>query len=372
MKHLIIGIITIFIFSRTYAETNATTPASRTKESSESESFFSNVKPFLGLNTGYTTRESSLYSEGVPANIKLIGSYFFPSQEHLVDLGLGFSNQQFTNRSAIQSYKSGGLFEAAYRYQWENKMQAGLVVDDFFNQGKNYGANQADVQFGGLQVVKEFSLQNSNLARFGVKALTELNPDTRHYANMLLLDLQIGLGGEKSESLVQEFQPQPPPAPQRVAAPTTPVVMEPKVAEPRPLAQEPSAKKSKEVEKLKNAIATFDSAKYLINSSDKRYLQNLSQTLKNNKNLYSKIVIHGYADASGTSELNRKLSRQRAQAVADYLEKNAKFAKNQIEIVAEGAPVNTNTVKPEDRKVEIELQGVKNDEQLQNILSKIK
>lgn len=204
MKKIILLLSSFCFMSISQAQVKSYPQISKTTENIEYESWYNRIKPFLGINAGYTTKESHINSEGLPANIKLIGSYLFSSETGLIDLGLGFSNQSFSDKNAIESYKNGSVLEAAYRYQWGNKIQAGLVLNDFFKQGQNYGAVQADAQFGGIQVVKEFVLKSTNLARFGFKALTELNPATRHYANMALIDFQLSFGADRSQGLVQE------------------------------------------------------------------------------------------------------------------------------------------------------------------------
>ena len=128
-----------------------------------SDEYISNVQPhgfvpLLGAGAGYTNYDRDLDVEGMPADLKLIGSYITPGTEGVFDIGYGIMNQQFSQTYGPNSAVTGGVLELAARYQFSNRWQFGVVGNTFFNQGAAYGANQGDAQFAGLQLLKEFDI----------------------------------------------------------------------------------------------------------------------------------------------------------------------------------------------------------------------
>ena len=81
--------------------------------------------------------------------------------------------------------------ELAARYQFGNRWQLGGVYNQFFNKGLNYGANQADAEFGGVQFLREFSFGGRYLGRVGGRVMTSLNVNNES-VNMAIVDFQIG------------------------------------------------------------------------------------------------------------------------------------------------------------------------------------
>lgn len=78
------------------------------------------------------------------------------------------------------------------------------------------------------------------------------------------------------------------------------------------------------------------------------------------QNPLAQVVLHGFSDGKGTRDYNLKLSRQRAEAVADYLARNLNVPVSRIKIVAHGMTSPNVRVPggPDDRvgrRVELEI-----------------
>lgn len=99
----------------------------------------------------------------------------------------------------------------------------------------------------------------------------------------------------------------------------------------------------------------FDKAKLLPNAHKK--LKPVVETMKKFKD--SRWIIEGHTDAIGSNEYNKKLSLERAQAVADYFVQNG-IERNRLELIGlgESQPIATNDTqegRAMNRRVEIKL-----------------
>lgn len=72
----------------------------------------------------------------------------------------------------------------------------------------------------------------------------------------------------------------------------------------------------------------FDFNKYSIRPGDAAVLDEAAATLKGNPNM--RVDVNGYCDSIGSAEYNQRLSERRAQAVAEYLEKDGVAADNLV------------------------------------------
>lgn len=149
---------------------------------------------YLGAGAGYSTYNSNLNVEGAPTSLKLLGSYVTETGLGVFDIGYGVQSQTFSQDEAINKDITTGVLELAARYQYENRWQLGGVYNQIFNRGLNYSANQADVEFVGVQLLKEFSFSGNYLGRAGGRILTSINVN-KESVNMIVLDFQIGWGG---------------------------------------------------------------------------------------------------------------------------------------------------------------------------------
>lgn len=150
---------------------------------------------YLSTTAGYTDSNSFANVDGMPSSFKLIGSYVSPNTSFVGDLGFGIQNQAFSSDQNIDEVVSTSVIEVAGRYQFGNRWQLGGIYNQLFGSGSNYGANQGDAQFLGVQVLREFSLGDRFFGRVGARAMTCINVDD-NAVNMALIEFQLGWGGE--------------------------------------------------------------------------------------------------------------------------------------------------------------------------------
>jgi outer membrane protein OmpA-like peptidoglycan-associated protein len=81
-------------------------------------------------------------------------------------------------------------------------------------------------------------------------------------------------------------------------------------------------RRKKEVIKAFNLTLKFKAGSYFLTKESKEYIAKVVEEIKSKE--YNKITIEGHADNSGSKELNKRLSRQRAKSVYD------EFVKAQI------------------------------------------
>lgn len=64
---------------------------------------------------------------------------------------------------------------------------------------------------------------------------------------------------------------------------------------------------------------TFDRGKATLTEQSKAYLDLMGAALKSKKDAFVNVVIEGHTDATGSADLNRTLSKKRAETVKNYL-----------------------------------------------------
>ncbi len=149
---------------------------------------------YFSASSGYMNSHNNANVEGVPSSFKILGSYALSNSLGVFDLGYGVSDTSFSQGDAIDGSVTAGVMEAAARYRFENRWQLGAAYNQFFNKGKNFNADQADAEFGGLQALREFGIGEKYIGRIGVRYMTSLN-NTSESVNAGLVDFQIGWGG---------------------------------------------------------------------------------------------------------------------------------------------------------------------------------
>ncbi len=319
--------------------------------------------PFIGAGGGYTGYDGSGNgsAEGTPGTLKLLGSYYFESP-WVADLGYGFNSQSFTQSSAINSSINNAAVEIAARYRTDSRWQMGVVADQFFQQGANYLANQADAQFVGLQVLKEFNLAPAWLARLGGRAMALTN-NTGNDVYMYLVDLQIGWNPyayktSAKSAKAETTKPEPEMlteqhAPAAAMAETTPVL--------RDVAY--------------SSIATagaieFSSGKYNVSSTDQKKLSKVAKVLNQHSDLLERVEVVGYTDSTGSAKTNQRLSKARAEQVKSILQRNG--LKNvPVTAVGKGAAEATGGSIKADRRTDLVFVGVKDEDALRSALASI-
>jgi OOP family OmpA-OmpF porin len=307
--------------------------------------------PLLGAGAGYTNYNRDLDVEGMPTDLKLIGSYVTPGTEGVFDVGYGIMNQQFSQKYGPNSSVTGAVLELAARYQFANRWQFGVVGNTFFNQGSTYGANQQDAQFAGLQLLKEFDISNGWFARVGGRVMTDINVDNKDLG-IAMIDLQIGWNPYSKRTTVRDTA----------------------AAEPaRPVETAPTSGLSYINNGVNMVNFQFDSAAVPV--ADAGRMQRLAKALKQHEDLFGSIEVVGYADPIGTEAYNEKLSTNRADQVAKVLEK-AGLQPKLIKTEGRGETnlIATNEDDPnfaKNRRVEINFKDVKDEGALKDLVSSI-
>lgn len=122
--------------------------------------------------------------------------------------------------------------------------------------------------------------------------------------------------------------------------------------------QLPEAKVERVGEGIKVSLGSdilFDTDSYALKSSTKQQLVAFSQTL--NKEEDTNIIVEGHADATGSADHNLTLSKQRADAVANFLEaQGVKTSRVSEKGYGENQPIADNTTlegRRKNRRVDI-------------------
>ncbi len=332
------------------------------------------VTPFIGLGAGFTPKNETLDIEGANSNIKLIGSFFPENDKSVFDLGYGAMNQLSSSDLLPARSINFGVLEYAGRYQWPNRWQTGLVGNTIFGQGSYYGANQADAQFAGLQVIREITLNKGRLARVGARAMQDLNVDQQQvYIGMV--DFQFGFGGYGRQSFAENNPTDIMVSPQ---TDTTQIDNSNTLSSDMNTSQVTGATEpvleDVDLQDIagNHGFITFDSNSTKMQRAEKQKAQHIGEMLSQNQDLFTNIEVVGYADNTGDSEKNMSISVERASQVAAALENYGLDTEN-IQVVGKGStdPMNEGSSSDDlkmNRRVEIRLLGVSDREALEKAL----
>lgn len=168
---------------------------------------------------------------------------------------------------------------------------------------------------------------------------------------------------------VAQAAPAPEPAPAPAAAPEPAPAPEPVAAAPEPApapAPEPVAQAAPEPEPvpakiiLNEAVLHFANGKAILSEEGVEAVRQVAQTLKAYPGTYN-LKVSGFTSSVGSAAVNKKLSKQRAEAVAKVLQDEGIPAAS-IETAGEGPanPVSENKTKAgqaKNRRVEIEVKA---------------
>lgn len=350
-------------------QTTQSMPTTSTLEltQEESEKTPRGLLPFLAAGGGYTGYETLSQTEGSPATLKLLGSFYLESPA-VIDVGFGVNNQQFIQATGSQeTATTGGVAELAIRYRWDSRWQAGIVGNQFYEQGRNLSADQGDAHFVGLQVLKEFNMTPSWLARIGARAMSLTN-NTDGLVAMYLVDLQIGWNPGAYRPSARQVTETQNPVQREFARP------EAQAPAARPVALEREAQSELKDVAYSNlssdeGVIRFPSAAVALSNADQRKLSRVAKALNENSDLFERVEVRGYADASGSSILNERLSQQRAEQVRSVLRKNGLRSSS---VVAKGmGSANSTGSIASDRRAEIVFVGVKDEEKLREVLAEV-
>jgi OOP family OmpA-OmpF porin len=117
----------------------------------------------------------------------------------------------------------------------------------------------------------------------------------------------------------------------------------------------------KKIKGIKVSNIYFDYDKFELKAQEKDELNQLGKFLQTNPQAF--VALQGFTDNRGTPEYNMRLSRERAEAVADYLVKNFKLDSGRVTPMwyGEGNPVVSNDNASErwkNRRVEVAVSGL--------------
>ncbi|WP_413290421.1 OmpA family protein [Bdellovibrio sp. HCB337] len=342
--------------------------------------------PFIGLSGGYMSPDDVLLTEGVPGDIKIIGSHFGESRHSIWDVGLGFMGTSFTQKSTTENnFISGGLAELAWRYNSTGRWQIGPIVNTYIGGGERFGSSDPNLTtFAGLQLVKEFAVKNTSMFRIGLKGLADLSiPDGD--ISTVMLDLQWGFGGEQkgpdvaqtedtmntgdTTSSLAETAPESDMAESaRAAAAATGATMG------------INARRVIETDPTNNALLFrndarmhFDTGSATLTGVNADFVESLGRTLSERSDLFDKVEVIGYADQTGSRQINTQVSRSRANSVANSLTAGG-LPKAKVQSSWKGSSdLLYQSLLPEDmqqnRRVDIKFHGVKDQAALEQLLS---
>ena len=311
--------------------------------------------PYLGVGAGYSGTDTfDKSTQGVPSNIKLLGSFYQEDHRGVYDLGLGASNQQFISNDSQAKAMNGNTLEAAARYQWESRWQAGVVYNTIFDRGNFYGANQGDAQFAGLQALKEFDLGQAWLARVGGRLMTDINVPGQ-MVNMAIVDLQVGWNPNAQRQSVSKA------APARTTRPVQAMI-------PNPTLPSLMAELSD-----RPGVAHFAVDSASVPKEDQKRLARLAKNLEKRTDLFQSVEVVGHTDPTGTESHNQILSEERANSVRQVLV-SAGWPADKLSTFGRGEtqPVILSPMAPnfgDNRRVEIRFQGVKDETELRRLLA---
>lgn len=334
--------------------------------------------PFIGLAGGYMSSDDTLKTEGTPGDLKILGSYFSESRRSVADLGLGFMADSFSQKSDTQNnFISGGLAELAWRYNSSNRWQIGPIIDAYIGGGQRYGSTDPTwTSFGGLQILKEFPIRNSNMFRVGLKGLTDLSIPGA-VVNTVSLDLQWGFGKEQVGPQIGAAEREE----RRVTARD-----EEMRAEERAISEEAgtslamNSRRIIESDPENRAITLrndermqFDTGRTTLTGYNADFVERVGRALSQRPDLFEKVEAIGYADQTGPADLNMRVSRARSEQVVKSLVGGG-LARNKVESSWKGSedPLYKSLL-PEDmqqnRRVDLKFHGVKDQKALEELLS---
>ena len=117
----------------------------------------------------------------------------------------------------------------------------------------------------------------------------------------------------------------------------------------------------KKIKGIKVGDIYFDYDKFELKAQEKEELNQLGKFLQTNPQAF--VAVQGFTDNRGTLEYNMKLSRDRAEAVTNYLIKNFKLDAGRVATMwyGEGNPVASNDTpegRAKNRRVEIAASGL--------------
>lgn len=311
--------------------------------------------PLFGLGMG-TMNDSQTRTGGVPAHVKVLGSYYFAQAPIVTDGGIGMHNE-FLTQSGNGSDAITSLYtELAGRYVFTNRWQLGAIWNTLVDTPHHYQSNNDSLaSFVGAQALKEFSYRDQYLVRVGGRAMTSVGLSGGS-VNSLMAELEVSFGpGNKQGSALNQ--------------PPAPVIRSEAALAPH------LANRAMNSFDLDPKLAHFATGSTRLVKNSGTYVKRLARALADNHQLFERVEVIGHADQRGTHKVNDKLSMRRAQAISEKLVAAGVKAS---QVVTEGKgkrQLLTHSNKPAalqlNRRVQLEFVGVKNREALKNVIDSV-
>lgn len=309
--------------------------------------------PLMGIGLG-TMNSTNSRTGGTPAHVKVLGSYYFDNAPVVTDMALGLHNE-FLSQNGSGSDSIQSLYtEFAGRYVLTNRWQLGAIWNTLVDNPHRYQSNNDTLaSFIGAQALKEFTWKDEYLIRVGGRAMTSIGLNGGS-VNTLMAELEVSFGpGNKASSIVAESPP---------------------VLRIEPIAPHLAAR-AMQTYNLDPRLVHFNSASTRLVKDSETYIKRMARALADNHQLFDRVEVVGHADQRGTNPYNDKLSQRRAKAISEKLIA-AGVKSSQIKPEGKGKrQLLTHSMKPTallmNRRVQLEFQGVKNQEALKNVIDSI-
>ncbi len=323
---------------------------------------------FLGSNLGIVDLKDSTSlpnRDGHQINFKVLGSLYEPEKRFIYDLGIGFQSNR-TSAQNINVNTQSFFIDANARYRFAEQWSAGPVVNILLGN-KNTFADSKKVMatFIGGTVHYETALDNQWIFRVGGRILTDVDVSSRR-VNKYLLDFQVGFPPTKASNISSNEYVEGDNQFEGNFDDNELVLSEPIEPAPQPMYQGP-------VVNIKIDDVDYGQGKVQPSTRDEIYLSKLANVLTENQDLFEKVNVKGHAgDFKATAKLgntNRIISHSRAKDVLKRLATNG-LPNSKIYSMAFGE-LNPYSVSTEDRRVELEFIGVKDEGKLRALISEI-
>jgi outer membrane protein OmpA-like peptidoglycan-associated protein len=314
--------------------------------------------PLLGVGLGATGKTDEIRSGGVPAHLKLLGSYYFDGAPIVADAGLGLHNHFLTQKGRDSDNIQSFYTELAARYQFTNRWQLGAIWNTLVDNPDRYHSNTHNfASFAGVQLLKEFVWNEQYLVRAGGRATTDVGI-SGGTINTIMAELEVSFGSPGKIAGSAPIQPMQ--KEERVETMTTAPHL---------------ARRAMQTIQIQPGPVNFESDSTRLVQGSELYLRRLAHVLADNRHLFDRVEVIGHADQRGTDRYNDKLSHRRADTILNSLVA-AGVSKAQVYSTSKGKrdPLSR-SLEPmalaRNRRVELRFEGVKNQLVLRNLIESI-
>lgn len=305
--------------------------------------------PMLGAGFGYMNKGNDIRSEGLPANLKFLGSYYLEGPV-VVEGGAGLYNEILTQKGGGADTIQALQLETGVRYLLPDRWQLGPVWSTLTGNNR-YSSNTKNwTSFLGVQVKRDIAWEGEYLVRMGGRFMTDVGVSGEQI-NAALFEVEVGLGeGSKPLTLEEPVKDRAVASHLADQAMGGPIVFD-------------------------GPMNFIENKSQMISTADRR-ANRLAQVLADNSHLFDRIIITGHADERGTVEYNQRLSEDRADSVASKL-KRAGLPANRVQTQGKGkleplAFEGTETAWFKNRRVEVLVLGVKDQVALESLLRTVR